>query len=147
MMAKKKKKNKVKVTSIPITKPEERDLRVEPDEWYKAEFLEAELGSGQYGPWIKLIFELRNGKFQESGKSAKKWKVSRLMNAEIAEGSPLNEFAKVFTGKKKLKVGKSLDLTTYYGNKYLVLVEDRKKKKGETRIYQQIKRIKKSKKK
>jgi len=145
----KKKKGKVKVSAIPVSDKADDIVRVEPDEWYKVEFLEATLGEGSYGPYIIMNFKLRSGHFENSEKSAKGWKVNRLVNAKIHEDSDLyKNFVKIMMGKKPLKKGKKIDLTAYYGNRYLGLVRDRKQKKGETGpVRQHLEKIKLLKKK
>lgn len=154
-MAKKNKGKKGKKREIEVTSPDDIPVtkrvisRVEPDEWYKAEFTEADVGKGQYGPWIRLDFELKAGRF-EDGRKCKGWKAAVFTNAEIAEGTFLFKIVSTMKGKDP-KLGKKIDLTVYYGNLYLVFIEDkvakRGKNKGETRqTITKIKRYKKKKK-
>lgn len=146
-MAKKKKRKAKDVdeTSIPVEEGADAK-RVEPDEWYKAEFTEAKIGEGKWGPYVVLNFKLKNGYFEDTEESAKGWNVTRLMTAKVTEGGDFWGFVKIFMGKEP-KIGKSIDLTAFYGNKYSILVQDQKKKKDDKIQRQQVTKIKRIKKK
>lgn len=142
----KKKGKKVTVDSIPIT--EKQEIRFEPDEWYKAEFDEAEVrDDGQYGPYAIMQFKILNGNL-ENGNKAKGLRCSAMMGAVIAEGSEFWKFATAFAGREP-KIGKTFKLSTYFGNKYKIFIEDHTPKRGKRagQTMQRVKKIKKLKKK
>jgi len=145
-MAKKSKKAKVKgkvrLSSIPAVEDEEFDF-LEENEWYPVEFVDAETNMGNYGPYLLLKFVILKGE-TEGGKNAKGREVTRILNAVLSPSQALWPFAKVFLGREP-KIGESIDLTAYYGERYRGLVKFRKQKKGETKKYQTIDAIKKMK--
>lgn len=121
-------------------------LYAESDEWYMAEFEEAEMKKGQYGPYTILKFKLLNGK-TETGESAKGMKINVMMDATVAPGTQLHDFLSIMKGHP-IKENESVNVTSFYGNKYRAFVTDKKKKKGQTDgpRYQTIKKIKRRKK-
>jgi hypothetical protein len=120
---------------------------VEPDEWYVAEFLNAEMNAGKFGPYIKFTFQLCNGNF-EDGTSAKGHKVTAIQDAVLSPSKKLWKWASVMLGRD-LKVDENFDMTTFFGEKYRILIKDKQQKKGEEggKRYQQIDSIKKREKK
>jgi len=129
----KKKGKKVTVDSIPVE--ERENIRFEPDEWYRAEFEEAEIREGDYGKYVLMKFSLLNGYKENSEQSAKGLRCTALMNGKITEGSDFWKFATVLAGREP-KIGKSFKLSAYFGNKYKIFIEDvnikKGKRKGET---------------
>jgi hypothetical protein len=140
------KKNMPKLSALIAEDDPEIDY-VETDEWYKAEFEDAEIGKGNFGPYIKLKFRLLEGQ-KESGESAKGVIITRLMDAVFSPSKPLWAWVKVFL-EREPKIGEKLNLTAFYGNRYRAFVTDKKKKKGEEsgKRYQIIEKIKGLKKK
>lgn len=136
------KEKKISLSSIPVEQKEERK-RVEPDEWYIARFEKAEMNpAGKFGPYIRLFFKLLSGETTE-GKEAKGMQVTRIVDAKLNPASPLWAFAKGLSGAEP-KVGENFDISAYFGQKYRVLVVDRKPKKGaeSDEIYQEVKSVK-----
>ena len=120
---------------------------VEPDEWYVAEFTGAEIGQGKFGPYIKFNFELCNGNYEDAT-PAKGHKVTRLLDATLSPSRPLWQWATVITGKEpNLEKAEGVDLTSAYGEKFRVLIKDRKKKKDDDKRYQEVDTIKRRKEK
>lgn len=119
----------------------------ESDEWYVAEFMDAEIKKGTYGPYVVMKWKLLNGVKEGSGESAKGMIVNAMMDATIAPGRPFHDFVSVMKGHP-VKDGENVNLTSYYGNKYRAFVTDQKKKKGDEsgKRYQTIKKIKRKKK-
>lgn len=130
-----------KLNALLVQKDQEYKY-VEPDEWYVAKFLEAESRQGKYGPYIRFVFELLNGEF-EDGTSARGHRISSIHDAIIAPSKKLYKWVSVMLGREP-KLDESFDLTAYYGEKFRVLVRDRPKKKGEDdgKRYQQVDSIK-----
>lgn len=138
------KKNKMpSLTSMKVTKEAVRKY-AESDEWYKAEFVKAEPGKGQFGPYVKLTFKLLGGQC-EDGDSAKGLTINTMMNMDLALNSPLYKFACVFLGKK-LAEDDDVDFTSFYGEKYRAFVTDKPNKKNDGKRYQMVKTIKQLKK-
>ncbi len=120
---------------------------LEPDEWYTAELESVSKEEGQFGPYLKFDWKILSGPETEGKKDCKGKKVTRIMDAIVAPGKPLGEWFKVFSGKD-LEVGAKLSLKPYLGNKYRVLVTDKKAKKGQVlakrfQLVEKIKRLKK----
>lgn len=145
---KKLKKKKVgSLTSMKVVEDEPIDF-LEPDEWYLAELEKAESNEGQYGPYVKFTFKILNGEL-ENGKTAKGKRATRILDASLSPSKPLGQWAKVFLGRD-LKVGESVNFTSYYGDKFRVLVKDKKPAKGgksDGKRYQNVDTIKRPKKK
>jgi hypothetical protein len=131
MATKKKKKTVskggVKINAIKAEEDKEFE-RFEPDEWYLGEFEELEADIGQFGPYLKFTFRILNGTL-ESGEEANGKTCTRLMNAVLSPSTVLWSWLKVFLGKDP-EIDQEYDLTSYYGNKYRVLIKDKAKKKG-----------------
>jgi hypothetical protein len=132
-----------KVSSLVASKDKERKY-FEPDEWYKAEFEKAETGKGQFGPWIKFTFRVLDG-VTESGESAKGLTATEMMNAELTPSQKLWKWIKVFFDKEP-EVGKNYDITTFYGERFRILIKDKESKKKDAARYQRIDAIKRLKK-
>jgi len=123
-----KKKGKVKLTALRAQEDEERDF-LEPDEWYLGEFEDCEQDEGQYGPYLRFKFRILNGQ-TESGKSAKGENITTILDATLSPSKKLWSWLKVML-KKEPKVGEDFDITSFYGERYRILVKDKKKKKGD----------------
>ena len=139
-------KAEVKLTSLKVQKDAPM-RRAEPDEWYKAEFTKAELGKGNFGPYIKMTFKLLSGQ-TEDGQDARGLTINALTDAVISPSRPLWKFAAAMLGREP-KIEEDLDLTAFYGEKFRVFVTDRVPKKGATnqKVYQHVTTIKRLKKK
>ena len=133
------KKVKAKVTSIPVAKPELK--RVEPDEWYKASFEEAEIKEGLYGDYLQLNFKLRSGYLEDSEQPAKGLPQVAFINLPINPESDNAILIKNLTGKA-VEDGEQVDLTPHYGSVYKVFVTDKVSKKDKT-VRQSIFKVKK----
>lgn len=118
---------------------------VEPDEWYNAELENAETNMGKFGPYIKFTFRLLDGDL-ENGESAKNTKVTALMDASLSPTKKLWQWVKVFINKEP-DIGQSYDLTSYYGERFRVLIKDKVPKKGENtdKRFQQVDTVKRRK--
>lgn len=136
----------VKVNSIKVQK-DAPIKRVEPDEWYKAEFTKAEIDQGKYGPWIKMTFKLLSGQTEE-GQDARGLTINAMMDATISPSKPLWKIVAAMLGREP-KIEEDVDLTAFYGERFRVFVSDKVPKKGATnqKIYQNVVTIKKLKKK
>ena len=119
---------KVKLTAITAEVDSEIDF-LEPDEWYLGELEEIESDTGVYGPYLRWTFRILNGTL-ENGNTAKGKKATRLMNTKLNPSSVLWSWTKVLL-KKDPEVGESYDFTSFYGDKFRVLIKDKKPKKGE----------------
>lgn len=144
-----KKKKAGSLTSMKVIEDEPIDF-LEPDEWYLAELESAERNEGQFGPYIKFLFKVLSGEL-ENGKSAKGKKISRILDANLSPSKPLGMWAKVFLGRD-LKVGEDINITSYFGEKFRILVKDKKPGKGQKatsdgKRYQLVDTIKRPKKK
>lgn len=120
-----KEKKKVSVSSLLATEGEPRKY-VEPDEWYKATLEKAEPGTGNYGPYIKFFFKLLDGQLENSSESAKGVQMQTIIDASLSPGKRLWEWLKVMINEEP-KVGENYDLTTFYGEKFRILIRDKKK--------------------
>ena len=125
-----KEKKKVSVSSLLATEGEPRKY-VEPDEWYKATFEKAESGTGNYGPYIKFFFKILDGQLENSSESAKGRQMQTIIDANLSPGRKLWEWLKIMINEEP-KIGKDYDLTAFYGEKFRILIRDKKKKQDTT---------------
>lgn len=139
----KEKKKKVSVSSLLATEAEPRKY-LEPDEWYKATLDKAEPGNGNYGPFIKFFFKVLDGNIENSSDSAKGQIITTIIDANLSPGRKLWEWLKVLIGEEP-KIGKNYDLTAFYGEKFRILVRDKKKKADSQTRYQFVDGIKRPK--
>jgi len=137
------KKKKVSVSNLLATEGEPRKY-VEPDEWYKATFEKAEPGTGNYGPYIKFFFKILDGNIENSSESAKGITMTTIIDANLSPGRKMWDWLKVMVGEEP-KIGQNYDLTAYYGDKFRILIRDKKKKPDSTTRYQFIDGIKRPK--
>jgi len=138
-------KKEPKLTALRAQKDPEYKC-VEPEEWYTAVFDKAETGQGNFGPYVKFSFTLRNGSFEDTT-SAKGHKVNRLMDATLSPSKPLWKWIKVMIGKEP-EIDKEYDVSAFYGEKFRVLIKDKEKRKGSKddrrfQVVDTIKRLKK----
>jgi hypothetical protein len=144
MAIKKKSKEKkdIKPTELPVK--ESTYNRVEPDEFYTAKFIKCHIEEGNYGPYARLEFKLLSGNIEDSEESAKGMGISAFCPAEVTPKNNAWDLFKSIMDKTPV-VGEPIDITPYYGNKYKVLITDKKSKKS-NEVNQQITKIKQIKK-
>jgi len=109
----------VVVKDVPMSPPEDK-------EWYPAKFVEAELGDGKFGPYVKLKFELLAGE-RADGTDAKGMPVTLIANAELSPSSKLMRFYVQINGGVEPDIDDEIDFTAFYGSKFDVFVETEEK--------------------
>ena len=110
-------------------------------EWYPGKFEKHEVGTGNFGDYVKLQFKIL-GKEMEDGTPALGKTATAMMNAEISPKSKLYEFIQVFNGGEELEIGEKVDITAYYGKKVNVFIADKKSKSDDGKRYQHVEKIK-----
>lgn len=115
-------------------------------EWYPAKYVKSEIGDGKYGEYCRFQFEVLEGTCSDGETDAKGTLVSAMCDADLALGSKMYDFVCGITGDKLELDDTDIDLTAYYGDKYEVCIEA-KKKKGQDKIHNNVVKIRKPKKK
>lgn len=85
---------------------------------YAAKFTSVEPfdnGSSEYGPGVKLTFEVLQGEHQGQ-------KASRICSMKLSPKSNLYKFLQAFKGGK-LEVGEQIDLNSFVGQQGMIIVE------------------------
>lgn len=82
---------------------------------YAARFTAAEPFDNEFGPAVKLIFEVLQGEHQGQ-------KASRICSAKLSPKSNLFKFLQAFKGGK-LELGDQIDLFSFLGQQGMMIVE------------------------
>lgn len=82
---------------------------------YAARFTAAEPFENEYGPGVKLVFEVLQGEHQ--GQTA-----SRICSVKLSPKSNLYKFLQAFKGGK-LEPGEQIDLNTFIGCTGVMIIE------------------------
>lgn len=119
--------------AITLTVTEIESPRPIPEGLYKASVLEISEATGQFGEYVKFIFEISDGEYKGVTRSAVAAK--KLSKSKDGKASKLFEFVKALS-KKDLDSGDSLDLEGLVGTACHILVKNDKEKDGI--VYQTI---------
>lgn len=113
--------------AITLTVTETESPKPIPEGLYKASVKEISEGTGQYGDYLKFIFEITEGEHKGVTRSAVAAK--KLSKTKDGKASKLFEFVKALS-KKELDSGESLDLEGLVGTACHILVKNDKEKDG-----------------
>lgn len=140
--AKRNKKKSAKDVSIKKLKVQEDKKYEVPEshEWYRAEFVDANLADGKWGPVVHLKFKLLSGETEE-GNSAEGCEARAMTGADLTPSSPLMDYVTTFNGGEEPDIDDDVDLTVYYGEEYDVHVQVTEPKGDDDRRYANVVKI------
>jgi hypothetical protein len=141
---KRNKSEKISVTKLVVKKEKVRQ-NLNSHEWYKAEFKNAEIKPGKFGPYCRFQFEIKNGLLEDDETSAKGTLTSAMCDAEVTLGSKMYDFVAGIIGNDP-ELDEGIDITPYYGDTYEVFIVT-EKKKGADRAHSNVTKIRVPKKK
>lgn len=104
-----------------------------PEGVYKAALIKVEEGSGEYGDYLKFMFEVIEGEQKGVAKSLVASK--KLSSSKSGKNSKLFDIVKALT-KTEPKAGDTLDIESFVGKSCQIFVKNGKEKDGI--IYQDI---------
>jgi hypothetical protein len=104
-----------------------------PEGVYKAAVIKIDEGTGEYGDYLKFMFEIIDGEHKGVAKTLVASK--KLSSSKSGKNSKLLDIVKALT-KTEPKAGETLDIESLIGKSCQIVVKDGKEKDGVT--YQNI---------
>lgn len=128
--ASKPKKDEPNVGKLVVTKEKPQTL-FQSHEWYIAKFKQADIGQGNFGPYVKFLFGATEGVLEDGETEIEGEKLaSILVNYDMSIGSKMYTMVASVIGRDP-DIDEEIDLRPYYGNPYLIMLENKKDKKSD----------------
>lgn len=122
--------------AIQITVKETEAQKPIPENLYLAKITEITESNGNFGPFLKIVFEIAEGEYQGTTRSLVASK--KLSKGKDGKSSKLLEVVKSLTGAEPNK-GETLDVESLIGKMCKVFVSNGKEKDGV--VYQNVSQV------